>query len=360
MARVLHLIDHNGLGGAQRLVFGIARQQPEHQVIPLRFKPGQPWQPNGVSMNTTTVPITRRVTPLAQCISVLQIKRQMQKQPPECLHCHLSASWLAGIWLHQRYPNTPCIFHEHNPYILFSRYYPWLVRSAARHGRLIAVSSHIASAFIQNGVPASNIHVLPNFIDPHFFEAPLGNGEKPSQPVDGVFKIGFAGRLIASKGWQAILSIADKLRDQPIKIILAGKGKDEHRIHKTIQAMELQAKVSLAGYIQDMRQFYRSLDLFLFPSQYEIFGLAPLEAQACGTPVAAFSIPGLSEAISTENALLSPPADTQSLSNQIREYIQNPGLRAHLSQCGQVNARRFSIDTYLVKLESIYQLILNN
>jgi glycosyltransferase involved in cell wall biosynthesis len=120
---------------------------------------------------------------------------------------------------------------------------------------------------------------------------------------------------------------------------------------------DLADKIYLSGFIDDMRQFYRSIDMLVFPSAFEIFGLVPLEAQAYGVPVIAYNIPGLNETISEQNALLAPADDPSTLAAHIKQLIHDPGLRETLVKSGYQNAQRFSIDTYLNRLEGIYQSI---
>jgi glycosyltransferase involved in cell wall biosynthesis len=359
MPRVLHLIDHNGLGGAQRVVAGILQRRPSDLVFPLRLKPNSifPYPSDYPLRNTQFAILT---TWISQVLNMLILNRWLKKHPIDLIHCHLTAAWLAGLWLHMANKGNRKIrllFHEHNPYILNSTIYPYLVRVAARKGRIIVVSQFFAEITSLKGISKERILLLPNFVEAKFF-SPVNQVHPidldPEWVKDQVI-IGFAGRLVESKGWRDLIEVAEMMRSEPVRFLVAGSGRDEQKLRQVIREHGLGNKIRLAGYISDMRQFYRSIDTLIFPSAFEIFGLVPLEAQASGVPVIAYNIPGLNESISEENAILVPPDNRQALATQIKQLIKDHNLRNALVSSGYVNARRFSIETYLTRLEEIYQ-----
>ena len=70
-------------------------------------------------------------------------------------------------------------------------------------------------------------------------------------------------------------------------------------VRQAVVQTRAEQAVRFLGFVptETLRVFYRAAELFAFPSLYEGFGLAPLEAMACGTPVVASSIPSLVEAV---------------------------------------------------------------
>jgi len=102
-----------------------------------------------------------------------------------------------------------------------------------------------------------------------------------------------------------------------------------------------------------LRIFYECAAAFVFPSLYEGFGLAPLEAMACGTPVVASNLPPLVEAVGDVAELVTPD-NVFDIARGLRELLLDHGRRAHLSQAGPEHASRFHWDTTARDVLSVY------
>lgn len=100
-----------------------------------------------------------------------------------------------------------------------------------------------------------------------------------------IFTIGYIGGLGKRKNIEFILKLAEKMKNERVLFKIAGKGSDKERLLKISQELELK-NIVFVGFILDekINEFYNSLDLFIFPSLYEGFGLPVVEAMACGIP----------------------------------------------------------------------------
>jgi glycosyltransferase involved in cell wall biosynthesis len=108
-----------------------------------------------------------------------------------------------------------------------------------------------------------------------------------------------------------------------------------------------------------MPRFYHTIDALIFPSSFEVFGLTPLEAQAAGVPVIAAAIPAVREVLSPENALLLPPEDIPGMAAAIQRLASDPEFCRQLAAGGLQNARRYTLEAYLPRLEKIYRSLVN-
>ncbi len=147
------------------------------------------------------------------------------------------------------------------------------------------------------------------------------------------------------------------LADWPnLKLVLIGKkGWLYESFFERLQALGLQGAVIFPGYIDeaDLPACYQLAELFVYPSLYEGFGLPPLEAMACGTPVISSHSSSLPEVIG-EAGLLVDPLDTAALSAAIRQVLTNADLRADLSQRGLAQAQKFSWHKAADELITLY------
>jgi glycosyltransferase involved in cell wall biosynthesis len=103
-----------------------------------------------------------------------------------------------------------------------------------------------------------------------------------------------------------------------------------------------------------LRVFYRAAELFAYPSLYEGFGLAPLEAMACGTPVVASDVPSLVEAVGDAAELVSPD-NVFDIARGMREILLNAARRAWLVEAGRCQVLRFHWDTTARETLAIYR-----
>ncbi len=103
------------------------------------------------------------------------------------------------------------------------------------------------------------------------------------------------------------------------------------------------AGVRLPGFIgqADLPALYRQAVLLVYPSLYEGFGLPPLEAMACGTPVVASAATSLPEAVG-DAALLVDPTDVEGIAAAIARLLDDPPLRERLREAGLARAALFT------------------
>jgi glycosyltransferase involved in cell wall biosynthesis len=84
-------------------------------------------------------------------------------------------------------------------------------------------------------------------------------------------------------------------------------------------------------------------EVFVYPSVYEGFGMPPLEAMACGTPVIVSNTTSLPEIVGSDGVLL-PPTDVDAWTEALARLLDDQSARAELSARGQQRARRFTWD----------------
>jgi glycosyltransferase involved in cell wall biosynthesis len=142
-----------------------------------------------------------------------------------------------------------------------------------------------------------------------------------------------------------------------LKLVLVGKkGWLYNSFFQRLQTLGLQECVMFPGYVDDadVPAFYQLAEVFVFPSLYEGFGLGPIEAMTCGTPVVSSNSSSLPEVVG-QAGLLVNPTDTAALSEALRRVLADPELRANLVQQGLIQAHKFSWQKAVDELEAVYQ-----
>lgn len=148
-----------------------------------------------------------------------------------------------------------------------------------------------------------------------------------------------------------------------IKLVLVGEDYQKSRdfdLHPTIKDLGLTDQVIFTGPVPDidLPSLYSGALLAVFPSIHEGFGLAPIEAMACGVPVISNEAGALREATG-DAAWLLPSPTVDSISEAITQLTQNADLRADLSQRGLTRSNLFHGENTARETLSLYREIVS-
>jgi glycosyltransferase involved in cell wall biosynthesis len=145
-----------------------------------------------------------------------------------------------------------------------------------------------------------------------------------------------------------------------LKLVLVGKkGWLYNSFFQQLQQSGLAECVILPGYVKeaDLPAFYQLARLFVYPSLYEGFGLGPIEAMACGTPVVCSNSSSLPEVVGSAG-LLVDPTDTAGLATALRRVLAEPDLSADLKQRSIAQAGKFSWAKTAAELTELYRSLI--
>ncbi|MBF0454249.1 MAG: glycosyltransferase family 4 protein [Magnetococcales bacterium] len=178
--------------------------------------------------------------------------------------------------------------------------------------------------------------------------------------VDQYPLIGVVGRLSYEKGQgvllQAMVQIVERFPDT--HLVVVGDGRDRESLQQKSQALALGQHVTWLGRqnLEEVLTRLPSFDLLVVPSLFEGFGLAAVEAMACGTPVVASKVDGLMEVIQDGvTGWLVPSGDAAALAEVMIAVLQNPEQRVKVGLAGQGWVRgNFSMERYEQSLLAAY------
>jgi len=222
-------------------------------------------------------------------------------------------------------------------------------RSARRARRVITISESTRQDVIRAwGVPPERVDVVYCGVDPTFRPLPPAQLDafRRQHGLPEHFVL-FLGTLEPRKNLDTLLeAYALWCRAQPsapLLVIAGAKGWYFQHVFASVERLSLDDRVRFVGYVpaEELPGWYGTADVFIYPSQYEGFGLPVLEAMACGTPVITSDRSSLPE-IAGDAGCLVPPDDTLQLAESMRQVWNDRELRQAMRERGLARAARFS------------------
>lgn len=147
-----------------------------------------------------------------------------------------------------------------------------------------------------------------------------------------------------------------------IKLVITGtKGISYQKYKDRATSLTISDDVIFTDFIplEDLSLFYNGAEILVYPSFYEGFGLPPLEAMACGTPVIASNLTSVPE-VCSDAAILIDPYNTYELSYTIERVLNDTKLGLKMKELGLARSRNFSWENTAIETIHAYESIINN
>lgn len=218
--------------------------------------------------------------------------------------------------------------------------------SVQRARRVIAVSESTKQDLIRcYGLAQDRVDVVHNGVDASFRPMPAERVEafraKRGLPERFVLHVG---TLEPRKNAVRLVEAYARLPPtRPPLMLIGGKGWLYDEVFSRVEVLNLNSEVHFVGYVpaEDLVWWYNAADLFVYPSLYEGFGLPPLEAMACGTPVITSTSSSLPEVVGQAGQLVDP-IDVQALAMAMEQVLADADMREKMRAAGLTQARKFS------------------
>lgn len=204
------------------------------------------------------------------------------------------------------------------------------------------------------------IEVIYNFIDinrfnkldkSHFRKIVAEDGEKVLIHVSNFRKV---------KRVEDVIRMFEILNKKiPSKLLLVGDGPQRVEAEELCRTIGLCDHVKFLGKQEAVEELFAVSDLFVLPSASESFGLAALEAMACGVPVVSSNTGGLPELIQNgHNGYMSDVGDVQSMAMNAEKILANPARLLEFKKNAYESSKKFDINVILPQYENLYYKIL--
>ena len=285
-------------------------------------------------------------------------------------HGHPYLTSLLAAKLAKRY-HKPLVLTQHNTFIEYDSLFDTVERlndlavgkeTLKEADRIITVSNATKDYVLSLGAKPEKIKVLHNGVDLVRFKPMSGKREdmrrKLGIPQNAIVSVTVR-RLVYKNGVDTLIesaSIAVK-KNPKIIFLVVGKGPDLNSVQLRIRQLGIENNFRLTGFVgdEDLPFYYNAADFFVLPSKSgEGLPLVALEAMACGLPVIATNVGGISEILMEDCGRLVPPNQPELLAKTILEFSTSDFSLRKLELRAAVE-EKFSWDKNVESLIALYE-----
>ena len=298
-----------------------------------------------------------------------QMARLWRQEMPDIIHAHFWMSGLAALSGAAGLP-VPVVQTFHALGVVKARHQGAADPSPANRVELerriaqscdqvIATCSDEAGELARAGVPSGQISVVPCGVDTSVF-TPDG----PAAPRNGRPRLLALGRLVERKGVATVIAALARLPGAELVVAGGpdyrdmGTSADYRLLREAARLHGVAERVIFTGSVAraDVPALIRSAEVVVCAPWYEPFGIVPLEAMACGIPVVASAVGGLTDSVvDRQTGRLVPARDPVALAGVLSQLLADPAKRAALGAAGVERARRrYSWRRVAAQTEAVY------
>lgn len=300
-------------------------------------------------------------TPLRDLEYLRKALHELRSEPVDVLHFHNlpeGAAYSKAIHAKKFLSFDYFIFRRGKTTPLF-----WWYRSALRKfSWLLPVSEYCLREYQaywgSNGVP---IRTLYNGVNLEQFSPDPASGlaRKRALGIEKERVILYVGRVCQQKGTDILIDAFQRLKKRVMNVSLVVAGPADQFGNK--DQNDLTRRISEAGGLylgpvqeKDLAATYNLCDVFVMPTRsIEMFGMAALEAQACGKPVVCSNHGGLPEVISPKSGLFFPVGNAERLAESLQQLLEDAHLYKSKTEASRPNSLRFAWQQIVERLAHI-------
>ena len=230
---------------------------------------------------------------------------------------------------------------------------------------VVAVSHYIGRILEDAGIPAQMVNVIPDGIEitDRLPDAASRQATRTRWRLsEGEFVVGHLGGVSKEKGQDLALKAMEILagRLPHARLVLGGNISADNLATSNLAAAVSSGQVLLAGYQENLFEFFSGLDVYIMPSRSEGLGSAALLAMAHGLPVIATRVGGLQEIVQDgKSGWLVAPESPSALADAIAEAASDVAHLKELGSNARLHSKEFSADIMVERTEALYRRLLD-
>ncbi|MFN4886194.1 MAG: N-acetyl-alpha-D-glucosaminyl L-malate synthase BshA [Bacteroidota bacterium] len=205
------------------------------------------------------------------------------------------------------------------------------------------------------------IQVVPNFIEPQHISNEIKQALREEYVPEGNPMLIHISNFRPVKRVMDVMEVFAKVREQRnATLVLIGDGPERSKAEQYAREHQLQ-NVVFVGNVKNPMELLSAADVMLLPSESESFGLAALEAMACGVPVISSNAGGLPELNRHGvSGLMSDVGDVNEMAKQVLYLIETPERLNKFKRQAKERSESFNLQAVLPQYEAIYEHVLSH
>ena len=163
------------------------------------------------------------------------------------------------------------------------------------------------------------------------------------------------GEISYRKNQRVVIEALGQIKNKNIYYIICGRGPLLAEYKTLAKQLDVENQIIFAGYRNDVAEFYKSADVFVFPSYQEGLPVALMEAMACGLPVICSNIRGNTDLIENGVSGMLTGNDPDSVADAILTMYRDENLRKRYAKAAREKIEQYSIERVSEMMRKIYQ-----
>lgn len=165
----------------------------------------------------------------------------------------------------------------------------------------------------------------------------------------------YVGLLVPRKGVDIIVETARNLKAENVRFVIVGDGPKGNEYKELVRKYGLSDKVVFTGWRKDIADFYKSADIFFFPSRGEGLPGAVMEAMAAGLPIVATNIPSALVLVADgKNGFLCEKDDVEGFTSKLGQTISNKSMRRNFSKNSSLIIAKYNWPQIMQHYKAMY------
>lgn len=232
--------------------------------------------------------------------------------------------------------------------------------SIERSDGVTAVSQFLKDETYRAFGPVScDLAVIPNFVNLLEYSPDAAAAREALAPPDHKLLVHISNFREAKRVKDVVRIFARVRRAMPATLMMVGDGPDRGDAEVEARDLGVAQDVRFLGRLDTVAPLLAASDMFVLPSQTESFGLAALEAMACGTPVVAARTGGLPELIvDGVDGILEPVGSVEAMARRAVDVLRDPLRHTQMREAARTRAATFSSEVIVPQYEAYYQHVL--
>lgn len=359
---VLHLARTMDQGGAEKIIYQLARGSREHGDKVCVISSGGVYEEKleNHGIHHYKVYDLECKNPKIMQQTLRELIAVVKKEKIEIIHTHHRMAALYARIVKIFFPHIRLVYTAHN--VFYNK--KWLTKVSLAGSNVVAVGECVKKNLTDVfGINEKKITTIYNAVQIESAKEENYNKTLKELQEKEYILAGVIGRLSEQKGIDVFIHAIAGLHEQipQLKGIIIGDGEDKEQLQSLVRELKMEEYILFLGYQEHITTLIRQLDFVVMPSRWEGFPLTPIEVFAMKKTIIASDIDGINEIVrDKKNGILVEKDDVSAFSNAMESLMTDHNLKEQLENNGRYYyEEHFDYDSFIKQYHLLYQKILS-